>query len=133
MIKAFILLSTALVIHLNSLYVNLFSVKLSSIVRCSLFMLLLLQGNYLLAQNNTPETPRCATGTVMEKYLRDHPRQKIIFDQRQLEFQRKYELVRRQKKGIAIQQRLNSIVTIPVVVHIVMQNPALVTDEQVQS
>lgn len=129
----FILLSTTLVIHLSTIYVNLFSVKLSSLVRCTLFTLLLLQSSYLFAQNNSPERPRCATGSVMEKFLYDHPLQKIIYEQKQLEFQKRYELVRRQRKGAAIQQRLNAIVTIPVVVHIVMEDPDLVTDEQVQS
>ncbi|MFT3705502.1 MAG: M43 family zinc metalloprotease [Agriterribacter sp.] len=69
----------------------------------------------------------------MEKYFRDHPQQKAAYEQRQQEFQKRYELVRRQKSGALVQQRLNAIVTIPVVVHIVMQDPTLVTDDQVQS
>ena len=77
--------------------------------------------------------PRCVTGSVMEQYLEKYPRDKVVFEKKQLEFQQKYEAVRRARKGVPVQQRLSAIVTIPVVVHIVMDDPALVTDEQVQS
>ncbi|HRP58612.1 MAG TPA: hypothetical protein PLH26_21360, partial [Agriterribacter sp.] len=69
----------------------------------------------------------------MEKYFQKYPRDKAAFDQNQLVFQQKYEALRRAKKDNPVQQRLNAIVTIPVVVHIVMDDPSLVTDEQVQS
>lgn len=77
--------------------------------------------------------PRCVTGSVMEQYLQKYPREKVVFEQKQSEFQQKYEAVRRARKSAPVQQRLSAIVTIPVVVHIVMDDPALVTDEQVQS
>ncbi|HTN06132.1 M43 family zinc metalloprotease [Agriterribacter sp.] len=85
------------------------------------------------AQNQPSRQERCVTGSVMEKYFQKFPRDKTAFEKAQREFQQKYEAVRRAKKGLPVQQRLNAIVTIPVVVHIVMDNPALVTDEQVQS
>lgn len=95
--------------------------------------LLLLGWLTVAAQENTLKHRGCATGSVMEKYFRNHPQEKITYDKRQRDFQKKYELVRKQRQGIAAQQRVNAIVTIPVVVHIVMENPSLVTDEQVQS
>jgi len=85
------------------------------------------------AQNQPVRPVRCVTGSVMEKYFQKYPRDKAVFDQNQLVFQQKYEAVRRAKKDNPAQQRLNAIVTIPVIVHIVMDNPAIVTDEQVQS
>lgn len=75
----------------------------------------------------------CVTGKVMDAYLQKFPQYKIEFEKRQAAFQQKYEAVRRQKAQGRIQQRLSSVVTIPVVVHIVMDDPSLVTDEQVQS
>lgn len=84
-------------------------------------------------QNQQTDPRRCATGSVMEKYFDKHPREKMVFDENQREFQKKYEAVRRTKKQFPIQQRLNAVVTIPVVVHIVMGDPSQVTDEQVQS
>ncbi|MGN6494429.1 MAG: M43 family zinc metalloprotease [Agriterribacter sp.] len=75
----------------------------------------------------------CVTNAVMEKYLQQHPQHKAEYQKRQVDFQQKFEAARRQKAQLRTQQRLGSIVTIPVVVHIVMDNPALVTDEQVQS
>ncbi|MBN8857718.1 MAG: zinc-dependent metalloprotease [Sphingobacteriales bacterium] len=68
----------------------------------------------------------------MEKYFADHPLRKTAFEQQQLAFQKKYEVVRRERNNIAPNRRLSGIVTIPVVVHIVLENPSLVTDEQVQ-
>ncbi|HRQ50403.1 MAG TPA: M43 family zinc metalloprotease, partial [Agriterribacter sp.] len=85
-----------------------------------------------LAQQQ-PRPVRCVTGSVMERYFQKYPRDKVIFENTQLAFQQKYEAVRRAKKALPVQQRLGAIVTIPVVVHIIMDNPALVTDEQVQS
>ena len=114
---------------------NLLLVNMSLVLRSGLLLSFFLYCVVSFAQqNNTGVSPsRCATGSVMEKFFRDHPLQKAAFDQRQLEFQKRYELVRRQRQGIAPQQRLNSIVTIPVVVHIVLPDPSIVTDAQVQS
>ncbi|MBX3254588.1 MAG: choice-of-anchor J domain-containing protein [Chitinophagaceae bacterium] len=75
----------------------------------------------------------CATGRVMEAYLLKYPERKAEYQKRQADFQQKYEAVRRQKAQMRVQQRLSATVTIPVVVHIVMDDPSLVTDEQVQS
>ncbi|MGN6437736.1 MAG: zinc metalloprotease, partial [Agriterribacter sp.] len=75
----------------------------------------------------------CVTNAVMEKYLQQHPQHKAEYQKRQADFQQKFEAVRRQKALFPSQRRLSTVVTIPVVVHIVMDNPALVTDEQVQS
>lgn len=85
------------------------------------------------AQDQPFRPERCVTGSVMEKYFQKYPRDKVAFDQNQLVFQQKYEALRRAKKDNPAQQRLNAIVTIPVVVHIVLDDPSLVTDEQVQS
>lgn len=87
----------------------------------------------MLSQDNTIKHRGCATGSVMEKFFLNHPQEKINFDKRQQDFQKKYELVRKQKQGIPAQLRENAVITIPVVVHIAMENPSLVTDEQVQS
>lgn len=76
---------------------------------------------------------RCATGNVMEKYFKEYPREKIAFEKKQLEFQLQYEARRQLRKEMPVEQRLSEIISIPVVIHIVMDNPALVTDEQVQS
>lgn len=86
-----------------------------------------------VAQNQPSQQARCVTGTVMENYFRKFPREKIRFNENQLAFQRKYETLRRTKRQLPAQKRLNTVVTIPVVVHIVMDNPGLVSDEQVQS
>lgn len=75
----------------------------------------------------------CVTNNVMQKYLQQHPQHKAEYQKRQADFQQKFEAARRQKAQLRTQQRLSSVVTIPVVVHIVMDDPALVTDEQVQS
>lgn len=78
------------------------------------------------------QRPRCATGSVMEQFFQMRPAERIEFEKRQQSFQRRFEIARRLKQE-GVQQRVQSIITIPVVVHIVMDNPNLVTDEQVQS
>lgn len=75
----------------------------------------------------------CATGHVMENYFKKHPTSKIEFEKRQRSFQDQYTAYRKNKQENRAQKRLNSIITVPVVVHIVMDNPNLVSDEQVQS
>jgi len=75
----------------------------------------------------------CATGSVMEKFFQVNPSQKALFEKRQAAFQRDVEVARRQKQLNPMQNRVQAIITIPVVVHIVMSNPGIVTDEQVQS
>ncbi len=85
---------------------------------------------YLPAQ---AQRARCATGSVMEKLFRENPAQKTLFLEKQSAFQQTYEAARRQRQGGLVQSRLQSIATIPVVVHIVMDDPSRVTDEQVQS
>ncbi|MCO5240842.1 MAG: M43 family zinc metalloprotease [Chitinophagaceae bacterium] len=85
------------------------------------------------AQQVQQRPARCATGNVMEEYFKKYPRDKAVFEKNQSEFQLKYEAVRRAGKEIPVQQRVSGIINIPVVVHIVMDNPALVTDAQVQS
>lgn len=75
---------------------------------------------------------RCATGSVMEKLFKENPASQVTFQKRQAAFQQQYEVARRQKQE-GIQNRIQAVVTIPVVVHIVMDNPNLITNEQVQS
>ena len=114
---------------------NLLLVNMPLFLRSGLLLSFFLYSAVSFAQqNNTGVRPgRCATGSVMEKFFQDHPLQKAVFEQRQTAFQKRYELVRRQRRGIPVQQRLNSIATIPVVVHIVLADPSIVTDDQVQS
>lgn len=74
---------------------------------------------------------RCATGSAMEKFFREQPFQKLQFERKQASFQETYEVARRQRaEG---QKRIQAIVTIPVVIHIVMDNPNLITNDQIQS
>jgi len=84
------------------------------------------------SQDNSIRHRGCVTGDVMEKYFQKHPQEKIAFEKRQQDFQKKYELVRKQRQGLQAQQRVNATVTIPVIVHILMEDPSQVTDDQVQ-
>lgn len=123
---------------IKTAYTFLKAVKKKIVIKTSVFryiflMLLSFSSLAVVSQDNTIKHRGCATGSVMEKFFHNHPQEKINFDRRQQDFQKKYELVRKQKQGIPAQLRENAIVTIPVVVHIAMENPSLVTDEQVQS
>ena len=85
-------------------------------------------------QASLPTGERCGLGIVMEKYFRQHPEYKSEFEKRQQAFQARYETMLRQKAAApALLQRANAIMTIPVVVHIVLPDPSIVTDDQVQS
>lgn len=76
---------------------------------------------------------RCVTGDVMEKYFQKHPREKDGFYKTQLSFQQHYEALRIAKKNNPSLRRFDTEVTIPVVVHVVIDNQSLVSDEQIQS
>jgi hypothetical protein len=129
--KAFFL--SALAIHLDNVLLKSSFVNAILSLRFIAASLCFCIASNAFAQNQPPRPARCATGSVMEKYFQKYPRDKVAFDQNQLVFQQKYEAFRRAKKDNPAQQRLNAIVTIPVVVHIVLDDPSLVTDEQVQS
>lgn len=105
------------------------------IIRSGIVAVLLFVFNTLksIGQDGQIARPRCVTGSVMEKYFLQHPREKLDFDKIQLDFQQRYEALRRAKQSNPSLKRLNTVVTIPVVVHVVMDDPSLVTDEQVQS
>lgn len=113
---------------------NLLFLNMALIMRSLLLLCFSIFGYFSFAQNTTNVTPeRCITGSVMDKFFKDHPLKKAAFDQRQIEFQKRYELVRRQHRGFPVQQRISTTITIPVVVHIVLSDPSIVTDDQVQS
>lgn len=119
---------------MHGVRLNLLLVNMPLLVRSGLLLFFSLYSYIAFAQHNTNVTPeRCVTGSVMDKYFKDHPLKKAAFEQRQQAFQKQYELVRRQRRGIPVQQRVTSIITIPVVVHIVLEDPSIVTDDQVQS
>lgn len=113
------------VIHLMNRTLNPFTVK--AITRFVLIIMLTGVSIFGHAQRG------CVTGEVMERYLQKYPQRKTEYQARQADFQQKFEAARRRKAQLRVQQRLSSVVTIPVVVHIVMDDPTLVTDEQVQS
>ncbi|MFT3701279.1 MAG: M43 family zinc metalloprotease [Agriterribacter sp.] len=89
-------------------------------------------GSKTYSQQTLPAHEKCAIANVMEKYFTAHPLQRESFEKRQTDFQQRYEMVRKQHAGISPALRLSSVVTIPVVVHVVLENPSLVTDAQVQ-
>lgn len=86
-----------------------------------------------MGQGAEPTRSRCVTGTVMEKYFLKFPREKGDFEKVQQGFQQQYEVLRQVKKTNPSFRQLDAVVNIPVVVHVVMDNPSLVTDEQIQS
>ena len=119
---------------MHSARLNLSLVNMPLFLRSILLLFFSISIYFSFAQQNTEVSPeRCITGSVMDKFFKDHPLKKATFEQRQQAFQKRYELVRRQRRGIPVQQRVTSIITIPVVVHIVLSDPSIVTDDQVQS
>lgn len=82
--------------------------------------------------SNNGSFERCGTYQAMDKFFQQNPSLKPKFEFDEKEFQRVYEQrVRDLNAGVA--SRTNVIITIPVVVHIVLTNPNLVTDATVQS
>jgi hypothetical protein len=76
--------------------------------------------------------PRCATMEGMEAFWKTNPGAKVQFEQEQAEFQRKFEerlaeLVRNNTNG----RNVNAITTIPVVVHILLPDPNVVSNAAV--
>lgn len=95
-------------------------------------LLFVLLGVTALVRAQKPQRG-CVTGNVMERYFEHNPLARAEFNRRQALFQQQYLLFRQNKGSGLVPKKLSAIVTIPVVVHIVMQDPSVITDEQVQS
>lgn len=92
---------------------------------------LLLAGSAVVAQSGLRTGPdRCATMPRLEQRLQRDPQLRTRFSNQQKQLLR-YLSQRRTAPGQ--QQRTNAVVTIPVVFHIVMANPSVVTDAQLQA
>ncbi len=82
-------------------------------------------------QKQAPSAPtgsnhRCGTQTVMDELIKKYPSLKQEMEENRQRILQAYEQIKTTR-------RTNVIYTIPVVVHIVLANPATVTDAQVQS
>ncbi|MEJ7769556.1 MAG: zinc metalloprotease, partial [Chitinophagaceae bacterium] len=74
---------------------------------------------------------RCGTMERQQNRFNDDPALKAVFEQEQNQFNR---IIKEGRNSISARSnRLNAIYTIPVVFHIVLGNPALVTDAQVKA
>ena len=82
----------------------------------------------LAAQNNGPVNERCGTMPYLQKKLQENAVLRSRFEQKKIEFNR--TVSSRSQNNNA---RINAVVYIPVVFHIVMANPSLVTDAQIQA
>ena len=69
---------------------------------------------------------KCGTMTILEQKFKEQPSRKILFDQRELQFQNR---VAEQLKSIK-SLKTGGLVTIPVVIHVVMRQQSLATDAQ---
>ena len=69
---------------------------------------------------------RCGTQIVMDELIKKYPSLKKEIEKNRLQSIQNYEQIK-------LALRTDAIYTIPVVVHIVLSNPATVTDAQVQS
>lgn len=78
---------------------------------------------------NTPQ--RCATDVYLQQLLSQDPGLKARLDAAETRLSRGMDqlLLQRKQQG---NHRLNAVVTIPVVVHIILPNPSIVTDADVQ-
>jgi len=82
-------------------------------------------------QKQAPSVPtgsnhRCGTQTVMDELIKKYPSLKKEMEQNRQKTLQAFQQIK-------IAQRTNATYTIPVVVHVVLSNPATVTDAQVQS
>lgn len=74
----------------------------------------------------TGSNHRCGTQTVMDELIKKYPSLKKEMEQNRQKTLQAFQQIK-------IAQRTNATYTIPVVVHIILSNPATVTDAQVQS
>jgi len=91
-----------------------------------IFFLLLLSLS-ITAQNNRTAMERCATMPYLEKKLQQNAALRSRFEEKKIQFNKIVS-----SRGLN-STRLSSIVYIPVVFHIVMPDPKLVTDAQIQA
>jgi hypothetical protein len=82
----------------------------------------------LTAQENRTVAERCGTMQRLERKMRQNAAFKARFEQKKIEFNRIVS-----SRSLNKSARLNGAVFIPVVFHIVMPNPSLVTDAQIQA
>lgn len=81
----------------------------------------------------------CGTYEAMEAVFKNDPAAKARYEQSQKDFQKKYEAVIEEQKAVANSNTFNRTANtqttyyIPVVVHVLLPNPALVTDAQIES
>jgi hypothetical protein len=101
---------------------------LALIVSC-LFCTTSLFAQKLASDNKKTSVYRCATTEAIQQRLRKDPAYYASYQQKLKEYQRSRIQSPRSANSSA---RLTSIVTIPVVVHIVLPNPQVVTDADVQ-
>ncbi|KYP15192.1 choice-of-anchor J domain-containing protein [Flavihumibacter sp. CACIAM 22H1] len=92
-------------------------------MRPLLFLFVLLVTTCVNAQQSNPD--RCGTGAVMEAYFKQFPREKIEFEA--LQRQIKQAATRR---SMAPLNKEELVYQIPVVFHVLLPDPALVTDQQ---
>jgi hypothetical protein len=90
----------------------------------TLFILAILYVIPALAQR------KCGTEEAMQQLIAANPALQKVRERKEAHLQ---EMTRSIKQSRAQMKTTYPVVTIPVVVHIVLRNPALVTDEQVQS
>lgn len=101
------------------------------------FISILLATSSALAQkSNRTSTDRCGTMQRLQQKFESNPELKIKFEQQQAEFNKalredKYELTNRADAILGADAR--TIYTIPVVFHIVLNNPNSITDAQIQA
>jgi Pregnancy-associated plasma protein-A/Secretion system C-terminal sorting domain len=79
-------------------------------------------------KNNQQQPMRCATDYMMAKHFAEHPEDKIRYEQYTAQMDQK--LTQMKQNGLLSPNVIN---TIPVVTHIILSNPALVTDATVQN
>jgi hypothetical protein len=95
-----------------------------------LWLLLLLNCTVSMAQQIVNGGPRCATMEVMNNAFKRNPALKASFDKQSA---RMLQTVAQRKARGQNSRILGATIYIPVVFHIVLQNPALVSDAQLQA
>lgn len=84
-------------------------------------------------QKELPPAPhRCGTMEMIEQQLRTDPEFRARWEQGQLDYQRSLQMVGQRNSSTARTSTLPDSVIIPVVVHIVLPNPNIITDADVE-
>jgi PKD-like domain/Secretion system C-terminal sorting domain/Pregnancy-associated plasma protein-A/CARDB len=79
--------------------------------------------------NPSPQIQRCATQEAIERRYHTDPIFRMQMEQRERNFQ---EWLAAHPNGAPVTEALTGIVTIPVVVHIVLPNPQIITEDDVE-